>query len=204
MPIFEGKPDGNFLDRWLAKRVSYLFNEAWMQSMVDGRIRRPFGRGNIKNLAGSFDFVGINYYTRYFVKFPTRHGFFENNWEPGTVISDGNYGEVYPYGLYRAIKGALSYKKPIYITENGLPDKADKLRPAFILDHLRQIWHAISFCFPVMGYYHWSLVDNFEWDRGWTQRFGLIAWIRRLKNVHGGPAGEYMPKFAKTSASAVT
>jgi beta-glucosidase len=39
---------------------------------------------------------------------------------------------------------------------------------------LREVWRAISFCFPVMGYYHWSLIDNFEWDRGWTQRFGLI------------------------------
>ncbi len=174
-PILEAKPDGNFLDRWLASRVNYLFNEAWMKSMVDGRIHWPYGRGSIKHLAGSFDFVGLNYYTRYYVKFPPRAGFFENNWEPGTVISDGNYGEVYPYGLYRTIKEALSYNKPIYITENGLPDKDDKLRPAFILDHLRQIWHAISFCFPVMGYYHWSLVDNFEWDRGWTQRFGLIA-----------------------------
>jgi beta-glucosidase len=69
----------------------------------------------------------------------------------------------------------LRYKKPIFITENGLPDKDDKQRPAFILDHLRQVWQAISFCYPVMGYYHWSLIDNFEWERGWTQRFGLIG-----------------------------
>ncbi|MEZ4516607.1 MAG: family 1 glycosylhydrolase [Chloroflexota bacterium] len=65
--------------------------------------------------------------------------------------------------------------KPIYITENGVPDSADRLRPDFIMDHLRQVWHAISFCYPVMGYYHWTLVDNFEWDRGWSQRFGLVA-----------------------------
>ena len=189
MPVFEGRTGGNFLDRWLARRVNHWLNESWMQSMVDGRIRRPFGRGHIKNLAGSFDFVGINYYTRYFVKFPPRHGFFENNWEPGTVISDGNYGEVYPYGLYRAIKSTLSYKKPIYITENGLPDRADTMRPAFLMDHLRQIWHAISFCFPVMGYYHWSLVDNFEWDRGWTQRFGLISLDAETQERTWRPSG---------------
>lgn len=174
-PIIEPKPGGNFLDKWLAGQTNKLFNESWMRAMVDGRVRWPFGRGKIKYLANSFDFVGINYYTRYYVKFPPRRGFHENNWQPGTLISDGNYGEVYPYGLYRAIKAALPYNKPIYITENGLPDKDDRLRSAFLLDHLRQIWHAISFCYPVMGYYHWSLIDNFEWDRGWTQRFGLIA-----------------------------
>ena len=90
------------------------------------------------------------------------------------MVSDGNYGEVYPNGIFQMIKHVLRYDKPIYITENGLPDKADALRPSFLISHLREIWRAISFCFPVMGYYHWSLVDNFEWDRGWTQRFGLI------------------------------
>jgi beta-glucosidase len=69
----------------------------------------------------------------------------------------------------------MRYGKPIYITENGVPDAADRLRPGFLLSHLREVWRAISFNWPIMGYYHWSLVDNFEWDRGWTQRFGLLA-----------------------------
>jgi beta-glucosidase len=172
--IFEARPDGNKLDNWWAKRLTNIFNHAWLKSMATGHLQQPFGRGIIKGLTGSFDFIGINYYTRNTVRFPPRNGFFDQEWGAGTLVSDGNYGEVYPYGLYRVIRQALPYNKPLYITENGLPDREDRLRPAFILDHLRQIWQALSFCYPVMGYYHWSLIDNFEWEQGWTQRFGLI------------------------------
>jgi len=172
--VFEPRPDGNQLDRWWASRLSWLFNEMWMDSMADGRPRWPLGKGSIKGLAGSFDFVGVNYYTRYFVKFPPRGEFHERNWGPEALVSDGNFGEVFPEGLYQVIRGVRRHHKPIFITENGLPDKADALRPSFLLTHLREIWRAISFCFPVMGYYHWSLVDNFEWHHGWSRRFGLI------------------------------
>ncbi len=175
IPIFDARPAGNKLDKWWARRVSSLFNNAWLDAVEDGRLRWPFGRGKMKNLAGSYDFIGINYYTRFYVKFPPGKDIIEREWEADAIVTDGSYGEIYPYGLYRAIKQVLLYNKPIYITENGLPDAADKHRPAFIMDHLRQIWHAISFCFPVMGYYHWTLVDNFEWNAGWTQRFGLIG-----------------------------
>lgn len=174
MAVFEAPPTGNRVDAWWARRIARIYNEMWMQSMVDGRIRWPLGRGMIRGLRGSFDFVGINYYTRFHVPFPPRRNVIERSWKDGAVVSDGAYGEVYPAGLYQMIKASLRYQKPIYITENGLPDVDDKLRPSFLLTHLREIWRAISFCFPVMGYYHWSLMDNFEWQQGWSLKFGLI------------------------------
>jgi beta-glucosidase len=171
----EAPANGNGLDRWQAGWLSWLFNDLWMDSMVDGRLRWPVGRGKVSHLAGSFDFVGVNYYSRSLTRFPPRPGrLYETDHGPEAVMSDGNFGELHSAGLYQVIKKSLTYKKPIYITENGLPDAADTLRPGFILTHLREIWRAINFSFPVMGYYHWSLIDNFEWDRGWTQRFGLI------------------------------
>jgi beta-glucosidase len=167
--------NGNLLDAWWARQLDWLFNELWMETMYRGRLRWPLGRGSIRSLAGTFDFVGLNYYTRSFVRFPPRRGrLAESDYPPGAILSDDNYGEVYPAGLYQALKYNLRYNKPIYVTENGVPDMADKLRSAFIISHLREIWRAISFAYPVMGYYHWSLVDNFEWDHGWSQRFGLI------------------------------
>lgn len=172
MIAFDPVPGRNPLHAWWAGQVSWLMNDWWMQAMTDGRLRRPLGHGHVDGLAGSFDFTGINYYTRFYLRFLRGQ---ENEWPADAQVSDGNYGEVYPAGLFRVIKHAMRYGKPIYITENGLPDKADKLRPAFLLTHLREVWRAVSFNWPVRGYYHWSLVDNFEWDRGWTQRFGLIA-----------------------------
>jgi beta-glucosidase len=174
LPVFQAAPGRGFVSNWWAQRVDWLFNGSWLESMETGKVKRPFGGGSIKNLAGTFDFIGINYYTRYYVKFPPGKNFIEEEWGETAVVSDENYGELYPAGLFQGIKRVLRYNKPIYITENGLPDRTDALRPAFILTHLREVWRALSFCFPVMGYYHWSLVDNFEWDRGWTQRFGLI------------------------------
>ncbi|MCP4426602.1 MAG: glycoside hydrolase family 1 protein, partial [Chloroflexi bacterium] len=173
MIVLEPKTD-KFLNRWWVKRANWIYNEAWWEMLRDGRFRWPFGRGKVEGLAGSFDFVGVNYYTRFYLKFPPRGRLWEEEWGPDAVVSDGDYGEVYPAGLFQVIKSVLKYDKPIYITENGVPDKGDRLRPSFLITHLREIWRAISFNFPVMGYYHWSLVDNFEWDRGWTQRFGLI------------------------------
>jgi beta-glucosidase len=161
----------NVMDRWLAGRVSSLFNDLWMECMASGRLRWPAGRGTIKHLAGSFDFVGLNYYTRVQLSFPPRIGRAIGTPEEG--LSD-DFWDPYAPGMLAAIRWAMRHKKPIYITENGLPDAGDDRRRAYILEHLRQVWQAINFNLPIMGYYHWTLTDNFEWERGWTQRFGLI------------------------------
>ena len=59
------------------------------------------------------------------------------------------------------------------ITENGTDDSTDEFRRRYLVEHIHQVWRAVNFNLPIKGYFHWSLVDNFEWERGWTQRFGL-------------------------------
>jgi beta-glucosidase len=200
MAVFEGPAAATRLDKWWAGRIGWIFNEMWMQSMVDGQLRWPVGRGRIKGLAGSFDFVGVDYYTRFLVNFPPNQDIIQTSWDEGAVVSDGGYGEVYPPGLYQVIKDVLRYQKPIYITENGLPDAADRLRASFLLTHLREIWRAISFAFPVMGYYHWSLVDNFEWQQGWTQRFGLIEMNPETQERRLRDSGRLYSEICRTSS----
>jgi beta-glucosidase len=75
--------------------------------------------------------------------------------------------------MFEALKWGLAFKLPIIVTENGIEDEDDSVRPSYLVQHLHQIWRAVNFNWPVKGYFHWSLVDNFEWERGWTQRFGL-------------------------------
>jgi beta-glucosidase len=139
------------------------------------------------------DFYGLDYYTRFRMSF----GFKDADWffvrrhlSSDAEISDNNYGEIYPLGLLKALKMAASYGKPIYITENGLPDADDDQRPRFLLSHLYQVWSALQQNIPVMGYYHWSLVDNFEWDRGWLERFGLIEMDPLTLERRLRPSGE--------------
>ena len=56
-----------------------------------------------------------------------------------------------------------------------MEDSDDHMRPRYLAQHIHQMWRAVNFNWPVKGYFHWTLVDNFEWERGWTQRFGLWA-----------------------------
>jgi beta-glucosidase/6-phospho-beta-glucosidase/beta-galactosidase len=73
------------------------------------------------------------------------------------------------------LKELKRYKKPVYVTENGVADREDQYRAIFIRGYLRAIHQAIEEGVDVRGYFHWSLMDNYEWAEGFTQRFGLIA-----------------------------
>jgi beta-galactosidase len=84
--------------------------------------------------------------------------------------------EVYPEGIYRVLHDLFRrYRKPIIVTESGVADAGDRLRGTFILETLEQIFKVRKEGVPAFGYLHWALTDNFEWDHGFTQRFGLIA-----------------------------
>ncbi len=121
------------------------------------------------------DFIGINYYFHYRVAFLPRdysHFFFQVRNE-NREVSDVGW-EVYPPGIFRVIQDMAVYEKPVYLTENGIAVTNDDKRIRFLIAHLKEVYHAIQAGVQVRGYFHWSLLDNFEWEKGFAPRFGLV------------------------------
>ena len=113
------------------------------------------------------DFIGLNHY------FHNRIKNFKFNQNENKKISDMGW-ELYPESIYYVLRSLKRYNQPIYITENGLADAEDKNREWFIKESLKNIHKAISEGVDVRGYLYWSLLDNFEWDKGFWPRFGLV------------------------------
>jgi beta-galactosidase len=161
------------------------------------------------DLAGRCDFLGVNYYQRVRVigigtPFTPQLPLFDflpqfvyatpDNPTPPpcpTVCSDFGW-EIYPPGLREVLSFAGSLGVPIFITENGIADAADVLRAQYTFDHLSVLHGVIADgVADVRGYFHWSLVDNFEWSSGYHTRFGLFAYDpatgRRMRRAGARP-----------------
>jgi beta-glucosidase len=177
--LFDAARVNSRTDRWSAAMQSQAFNWLWLDVLRWGEGHSVLWSGRLPECAGTADFHGVNYYTRdrvRFVPWLVHRAFGGNLPTPDAQLSDYGYGEIYPEGLYRALHEVWRrYGRPLFVTENGLPDADDDVRPRFLLDHLRAVHRAITDGVPVEGYYHWSLVDNFEWAEGWRMKFGLIA-----------------------------
>ncbi|MGD9092041.1 MAG: family 1 glycosylhydrolase, partial [Anaerolineales bacterium] len=174
-PLIPDKP-WSPLDRLVAGVQSGLFNELFPHALTSGVLRFPLWRVRVPEAKGTQDFMGINYYTSEKVAFSFRNAseFFGRRFFPqGALLSDSGDIANEPDGLFASLKWGRKFGLPLIVTENGLDDAEDRLRPRYMIQHLHQTWRAVNFNFPVKGYFHWTLVDNFEWERGWTQRFGL-------------------------------
>ena len=160
-PIFKGRYPQRALDRMDLSRFHVM-------------------DGDMEIIQQPIDFLGVNYYTRTFVSTdnppkarPGVLGFTDMDWE------------IYPQGLTALLVGLKeAYKDlpPIYITENGMAaadhvsnDQVnDQARIAYIQMHLQALQAAMEQGVDVRGYFYWSLMDNFEWNSGYSKRFGLI------------------------------
>ncbi len=166
------------LDRWMRNIRYNGLNMGFPSAISTGVMKSPLGNQSIPEAKGTQDFFGLNYYSVDTVWFDvTRPGelFSHSGYPKGADLSDTNFIANVPEGLFDSIKWIVrTYPHlPILVTENGVEDADDHMRPRYLALHLHQLWRAVNFNFPVKGYFHWSLVDNFEWERGWTQRFGL-------------------------------
>jgi len=149
------------IDKWAYER---FFNLALCTAMCTGKCKLPLG---IKPKTGKYyDFFGINHYTTQIVKH------FKTHEMPNTPRNDFNWG-IYPEGFRMLLNQYHKlYGGDIYITENGTADKNDAFRPQFIHDFLMQ-FADLDY---VKRYYHWTFMDNFEWQAGQSMCFGLIKY----------------------------
>lgn len=158
------------------KSLKGSVNEVFSNAIKDGQVRFAFFKDFIREAVGTQDYIGIQYYSSDMVSFnPFKPGelFTSRCCPPGAGLSETGFIANYPEGMTQALKWARQFKLPIYVTENGVEDSTDSLRPSYLAQHLHQVWRAANFNYQVKGYFYWSQVDNFEWERGWSQRFGL-------------------------------
>lgn len=164
------------LDRLARLMQVNLLNDIFPVSLQLGRLMWPSRRKRLPEIKGTQDFLGINYYTRELVSFNLlKPGMLFSNryFHPAAELSENNWIANEPNGLFEALSWGRRFNLPIIITENGVEDSQGKLGPRYMIQHIHKVWRAVNFNWPVKGYFWWSIVDNFEWERGWTQRYGL-------------------------------
>ncbi|MEW5855347.1 MAG: family 1 glycosylhydrolase [Myxococcota bacterium] len=190
---FEPVSKVNLLD-WVSMHLSgNTFNWTFYDSIQAGRFTFnapgfPAYDEPVEHLAGSVDYFGVNYYTRRRIRFapdsPTLVAV-----EPGEGEKTDLGWEIRPEGLLQLLRAAHQrYGLPIHITENGLADEKGDKRGPYLRGHLYAVWRALQEGIPVRSYFHWSLMDNFEWAEGFRPRFGLyhVDYATQARTPAGG------------------
>lgn len=207
-------------DAKAAKFMDNMHNHFFVQSVCEGWLDENLDavkeKEEIKNyLAHRLDWLGVNYYTRFVVKgrpailaklfagipdFPqivSNYGF---ACQPNSKSADGlqtsdTGWEIYPEGLLESLNAMKMYKKPLIVTENGLADERDALRPNFITEHLKVLQRAVNDeKIDVRGYFYWALTDNYEWAKGFGPKFGLCSVDQETKERKIRKSAETYPK----------
>jgi len=190
-------------DRDAARQFDGLFNRWYLDPLFRGRypadaiadrVRRghlpagelPFlAAGDLERISAPLDYLGVNYYGRTILSAGPDGQPRAVPAPPPAELTEMGW-EIYPEGLLPTLRRlAREYAAPpLYITENGAAFAdppavggriADPRRVSYLQEHLLAAQHAIAAGLPLAGYFVWTLLDNFEWNQGYTKRFGLFA-----------------------------
>jgi beta-glucosidase/6-phospho-beta-glucosidase/beta-galactosidase len=142
--------------------AAILVNKVFNFSTLDYLVKRK-----------ALDFIGVNYYSKTYIE---RKGF------SGAQCSHANHKErknslgwyICPGGFYTVLMALKKYNLPLVILENGTAENTEALYGEYLVSHLKQMERAIAAGVDIRGYLWWSLLDNFEWDKGYKPCFGLI------------------------------
>jgi beta-glucosidase len=202
-------------DRMACQRLDQLYTRIFTEPLFEGHYPEPLMTwlaehapqikdGDLEIIHQPIDLLGVNYYNKSAVAFEHETGLMKlRSWNisaPGWGKTDLNWG-IYPDGLHEVLVDVHTrYAVPeIYVTESGcaavdLPNEdglvEDRDRIEFLRAHFRAAHQAIEGGVPLKGYFVWSLMDNFEWNRGYDKRFGVVRVDYRTQE-----------RFPKASAS---
>lgn len=139
------------------------------------------------------DFLGVQCYTR--------KRFDENGvTAPSKDVRRTQMGyEDYPLGIANVVRAvAKDFKGELIVTENGIATQDDERRCEFIKEAVEGIQGCIDDGIPVKGYMYWTLLDNFEWQKGYSKTFGLIAVDRKTQQRYPKNSLKVLGSFLKT------
>lgn len=198
-----GANPASAMDARAAARADWLNHKLFLEAIVRGNLDAN-GDGmlsateptNDPALRGRVDYLGINYYGLTTIRanagIPLVGGLPVNEeLERGLPKTDFGW-DIYPRGFEEVlVEYGRAYRLPIVVTENGIADARDVNRPRFLLEHLAAMFSAMQRGANVVGYFHWSTIDNFEWVGGYCPQFGLysVDWMNPTR-----------PRIARPSA----
>jgi beta-glucosidase len=174
---------------------------------------QPFGEGSpyqeirkvaygdwLDTVQRACDFTGVQVYRSFPIPGPGKPVPPMPSPSPG--VGEGMMGEAaHPEALPNAVEYVYSQtQKPIFVTENGLQTNDDQHRVAYIDAALSGLHGSIAKGVPVMGYLHWSLLDNFEWARGYEPKYGLVAVDRKTFKRTPKPSASHLGAIARRNA----
>jgi beta-glucosidase len=190
------------IHRAVAILPNAIFNRWFLRACTTGRLLPPVGHGeSVAGLHDSLDYLALNYYSEERVRFNHRRPrelFVESVLPEGLPVSSFGW-PIDAGGLRRALLRLWEeLQLPILITENGVADEQDELRPRFLVDHLGAVSDAIDSGVDVRGYLHWTAMDNFEWAEGYSKRFGLLAVNRDSLERAAKPSAAVFAEICRT------
>ena len=192
------------VDRLVARRVHALYNHAIPKALTEGILKLDLPpllsrTETIEGGRGSLDFLGINYYSRIHVGLKLSPPWVQLRYLDAKKRGLTDLGwESHPEGLSQVLAQMKAYGLPIYITENGIADAEGDRRSWFLYDHLRAVRDARRAGADVRGWFHWSLMDNFEWLEGLGPRFGLYRVDFGTLAREATPSVAWLKKVAET------
>ncbi|MGC4117385.1 MAG: family 1 glycosylhydrolase [Myxococcales bacterium] len=192
------------IDRLVARSSHELYNHAVPRALTQGllKLQMPglLSRSvPIDGGRGSLDFLGINYYSRIHVGLKLGPPWVQVRYVDVAQRGLTDLGwEYHPEGFAQLLAEMRGYGVPLYVTENGLADAKGERRSWFLYDHLKVVRDLLREGADVRGWFHWSLMDNFEWLEGLGPRFGLYRVDLQTLERSATPTVAWLKRVAKT------